>query len=544
MKSQLKLLFLLLTTTLQLTAQLAVTMPGEFEKSNAIAFSWSDQEAINLVTTEILAIVQQNVDTVFVLYRQSPNAMDTVTIKQFLHAHGASPDHIFFIPANFSSPWIRDYGPYFGYASFGSDLERFVYDAEYTQPNAAEEDSIPTQLAHFWNWPLAQIPLEMEGGNVLHDGIRHGFSSTMLLERNPLLSELDIRGILREKFNLANWVFLESLHQSGGGASGNLDHFMQVIDFETLLVSSYPDSLPDFGVLEQNVAILQELNNAYGRPYFISRIPAAPRADGTFATTQDEEMRSYTNSLIINNQVFVPRYDIPYYDSMAHSVYSEAMPGYQIHMIDARALSVLHGGLRSISLQWPQKHYLRIEHKKIIGAQPFQPEVQITCISKAGNLVEEMWIHYKINSDSVYSTSPIYLVCPEHFGVIEGLSAHDTIHYYLQAISSATTTTYPLSAPDGNITFWFDALSEVDLFDEKQDLFLYPNPGKGLFTLYLPDPDVPADIQVYNLRGQLLLEIKASNNQVIDVQNTLSTGVYLIRLKTDRTGKMHKLIIY
>jgi len=535
---------LLLITCFRLTAQMAVTMPGDFEKSEGLILNWNNQEEINLATVQIITLVQQQAVPIWILYQRDPVPMDTTEISLFLISHGATMENIHFLPAHYQGSWIRNFGPMMGYGVFDQNLERFIYDAGYAYNYPPEDDSIPAQLAHYWHWPLAEIPLELDGGNLLNDGLKRGFSTKRVLEMNPLLSEIDVKNILKEKYNLNDWVFLETLEHSGGGDGNRLDGFMLVLDFETILVSEYPNTLPDYEVIESNILTLQSLTNAFGRPYTIFRVPAPPMADGTFTTTQQGEMRTYTNALILNNQVMVPSYGLPWYDSVARAVFKEAMPGYQISMVDASALTPQHGAIRSLSEVIPQSHYLRIEHKKITGYQPYQPDVQVTCISKADELVEDMWLYYRINSDTNYTKTPIFLVCPEHFGVIEGLAEDDTVHYYLEANSTSATTTYPLSAPDGNFTFWFDVVSEIDLTEKFNTSFVFPNPGNGMIRFQLSDKMNLAEMRLYTLNGQLLFETSVANNQPVNIKRFVSPGLYLVRLNTKDEEEVIKLIIY
>lgn len=541
MKHLTLLVTLILTTTL-LSAQLAVTIPGDFEKNNGIVFAWSQQEEENLVITEVISLVQQKIDTVWILY-QPELQMDTTTIKQFLVDHDATTEHIYYIPANYQSPLIRNYGPITGFAAFESNLERFIYNGVYSNSGANGEDSIPNQLAETWDWPIADIPLEMDGSNILHDGIKYGFSTTDLIENNLQYTEDEIRVMLKDKFNLNNWIFLSPLTNSGGGEHHSIDEFMQILDFETILVSSYPDTLPDYAVIEQNVATLESLTNAFGRPYHIIRIPASPGANGSFGINPTDEMRSYTSSILINSQIFVPNFGNEFYDSMAMDLYAESMPGYEFHGIDASYLSQQFFSLKQLTSPFPQDHYLRIEHSKKLGLQPYQPEVQITCISKSGELVEEMWLYSKINSEPEYTKTPVYLVCPEHFGVIEGLIPSDTVHYYLESISSFSTTTYPLAAPEGNFTFWMDVVSSTNDAIQEEYSTLYPNPNQGIFNIRLPNDTEKALFQIFNLNGMLLHEETVSNYQTIDLRSVVKSGSYIVRLQSDGNDELIKILI-
>ncbi len=536
------LLFTLIFTTTLLSAQLAVTIPGDFEKNNGIVFAWSQFEEENLVITEVIARVQQKTDTVWILY-QPELQMDTTTIKQFLVDHDATTEHIYYIPANYQSPLIRNYGPITGFAAFESNLERFIYNGVYSNSGANGEDSIPNQLAETWDWPIADVPLEMDGSNILHDGIKYGFSTTDLIENNLQYTEDEIRIMLKDQFNLNNWIFLSPLTNSGGGEHHSIDEFMQILDFETILVSSYPDTLPDYAVIEQNVATLESLTNAFGRPYRIIRVPASPGENGGFGTNPTDEMRSYTSSILFNQQIFVPNFENDVYDSIAMGIYAEAMPGYEVHGIDATYLSQHFSGLKQLSTPFLQNHYLRIEHSKKLGLQPYQPELQITCISKSGELVEEMWLYYKINSETEYTKTPVYLVCPEHFGVIEGLMPSDTVQYYLESISSFSTTTYPLAAPEGNFTFWMDVVSSTNESFQEDYSALYPNPNQGKFNIRLPVDTEKALLQLFNFKGVLIYEETISNSQAIDLRSVLKSGSYIVRLQSVGYVEYIKIII-
>jgi len=537
------LLILLLHTTLQINAQLAITMPGDFEKNESVVFAWPNQENQKTFLATLINDCWQQVDTVYIMVDQWPTPTDTNVVLGYIQSLGTMATNMRCIPANYTTSLIRNYGPYSGYASFGGDLERFYYDAEYTLSYNPDEDSIPAQLAHYMSWPLADIPLEMNGGNVIHDGILRGFSTSAMLDNNPDLNESEVRNLLLDHFNLNQWTFLEPLQYGEGSERKHLDKFMQIVDFETILVSSYPESAADYDVVEQNVSLLQELTDAFGRPYTIYRLPVAPADDGTWPHSIGDEIRTYTNSLIVNNKVIIPSYGIHFYDSTALAVYQMAMPGYEIHQKNISALSSISAGLRNIGLTLPQTHYLRIEHKKITGQQTYQPDMQITCLSKAGELVEEMWIHYKINQDTSYSVSPVYLVCPEHFGVIEGLNPEDTVHYYLEAISSTTTTTYPLSAPEGNFTFWFEVVSQTPEIDPSAQASIYPNPTDGSIRIVLDEGVHAAQLSVYSLSGSLLWQQAVTNHQRINLSDNISTGVYLAKIQWDDIQEITKLII-
>ena len=215
-------------------------------------------------------------------------------------------------------------------------------------------------------------------------------------------------------------------------------------------------------------------------------------------------MRTYTNSLIINNVIIVPSYNLPEYDSVAKQIYEEHMPGYIIKMVDARTLTPLFGALHCISKEIPQERLLKIVHEKVEGPQTYSSDFAITCLANCDSLVEEMWLHYKINDATEFQTTPIYLVCPTHYGVIEGLLPTDTVHYFIEGRSGLNTVTYPLSSPEGYFTFWFDIVNTDEFAESPTDYSVYPNPSSGKITIKGPINNDKLIIRLSNIQGELV----------------------------------------
>ncbi|MDP3446092.1 MAG: agmatine deiminase family protein, partial [Ignavibacteria bacterium] len=487
-------------------AQVAVFNPAEFEKNEGVLLVWDYNAAHDSITANITKIAQQ-AGKVWILYRTEMAAVDTTQIKNYLFERGVLPENLFFLPTNNESLWIRDFGPMTLYGNFGQDSERFIIDMGFSAYNRPMDDSVPAQIASQWGWQKTNFDLEVEGGNIMFDGLMRGFSTKRVYEQNPDLSPALIRNIFIDKFNQNDFTFLEPLNYSGGGIWKHVDMFMKVLDYETILVSSYPDYLPDFPVIEGNVSTLESLNNAFSKPYNIIRIPAPPKADGTWATTQDDEMRTYTNSLIINNNVIVPSYGLPEYDTQAMQIYQNVMPGYKIIMVDAQNLTPVGGSIHSITKEVPAPNLVRVVHKKVTGRQEFASDFHIYSNCESSSILQRMWLYYKVNQDENYTKVPVYLNCPQNIGIIEGLNPGDTVKYYLEAISINASTTYPLAAPAGNFTFFFDeAVNVSENFSAKKsdDLLVFPLPNDGNFYVKAKNDQSISSIRILNSSGQVV----------------------------------------
>jgi hypothetical protein len=72
---------------------------------------------------------------------------------------------------------------------------------------------------------------------------------------------------------------------------------------------------------------------------------------------------------------------------------------------------------------------------------------------------------------------------------------------------------------------------------------LYPNPTKGNFSISGIDSGQDTEVKIYNLIGQQVYTAKLSGQSTIEVADfNGTTGVYLVKLKTNQGEKTFKLI--
>ncbi|MGK4566102.1 T9SS type A sorting domain-containing protein [Flavobacterium sp. 3HN19-14] len=96
---------------------------------------------------------------------------------------------------------------------------------------------------------------------------------------------------------------------------------------------------------------------------------------------------------------------------------------------------------------------------------------------------------------------------------------------YVKADAATAPTTIPVNIIR-KITFG-TALGTGTFGDNKNNLFLYPNPGANFIRL---KSDVSEDLKtsIYSITGQLVLQGTYKSDQDIDV-SSLPTGLYLVR---------------
>jgi uncharacterized delta-60 repeat protein len=84
-----------------------------------------------------------------------------------------------------------------------------------------------------------------------------------------------------------------------------------------------------------------------------------------------------------------------------------------------------------------------------------------------------------------------------------------------------------------------DILTGIDEPKRKCDLIVYPNPASDNLTIASPEK---ATIEIYNLEGQILKTINVAGKQTtIDIRN-LSSGIYIIKAKTEKGVAVKKFI--
>ncbi len=106
----------------------------------------------------------------------------------------------------------------------------------------------------------------------------------------------------------------------------------------------------------------------------------------------------------------------------------------------------------------------------------------------------------------------------------------------------------------GNATgsYQSNTLSRVDDFRlkatginpaEAMNFQLYPNPASGKITVFMPTSEGTAGtIEIFNIKGEIVLSQKLSGKQTIDVSN-LSPGIYMVRGYADSFNSFRKLVI-
>ena len=250
---------------------------------------------------------------------------------------------VLLVDAPLDSLWIRDYGP-IPVRDGNGDL--LFLDAEYwtSRPN---DDTLPLLLGEELQVRVVEMPLALEGGDIVSNGDGMCLSTRRILERNPDVPTLEIEQILRDFLGCDTLVLLRA---PPGIPGGHVDTFARFLDVGTVLLAEVDESesAEDPEALEWNAELLRGLKPSPEVRIRVVRVPIGP-VNGRTAPM-------YLNYLLAGDLVLVPYSGQPEASSDgAVAVLREEMNGYDVRLFDAFDLIIENGGLRCASLTIPDQ---------------------------------------------------------------------------------------------------------------------------------------------------------------------------------------------
>jgi agmatine/peptidylarginine deiminase len=314
-------------------------MEADFEPGGALLLAcrdlvWHHPDLF----AELIAAVESRLEVVALVPEP---AFETVAAGA-LARRGVSPEAVSFITVPHETPWIRDYGPLFK-LEYG---EPALLDGGYALGRRPLDDHVPTALAAVAGAPLVRLPIDLPGGNLLHNGAGLCLTTTDLIRKNPRRGEKALRVLLREACGCDEVVFLEPL---AGERTAHADIFAAFIDSDTIVVGRYDPRVDPRNalILDRNARALAALRLP-GRRLRVRRIPMPPHEANAW--------RTYTNVIFANGLLLVPHYPgiDPAGFEEAVRIYSELLEGWEVRGIDCSGLARLHAGLRCITVRLPQ----------------------------------------------------------------------------------------------------------------------------------------------------------------------------------------------
>lgn len=347
------------------------------------------------------------------------NQSEENTVRTQYQQAGVNLEHCNFLYAPTDSYWTRDYGPWFildGNDEFG------IVDFPYNRPQRPHDDDIPIEAAEFFNVNLFGMNLIETGGNYMSDGIGIAASTDLVPEENPSINNAQIAQLAEDYLGVNPYHIIDD---PLGDYIKHIDCWGKFLDVDKILISQVPESDPRYDDYEAVANFFAEATSSWGNKYQVYRVFGP---GGTPATP-------YTNSLILNNKVFVPQSGSQW-DDEALETYEAAMPGYEIigvsydGWLDTDALHCRTHEIADLGM-------LYIEHMPLLGNQPVASQYTLTANIKAlsGQALypDSVKVYYRINQGSYQQMVMTNSGDASFTATLTGLAENDVVDYYIHA---------------------------------------------------------------------------------------------------------------
>jgi len=365
------------------------------------------------------------------------NASNQNIVTNQYQSNGVNMSNVNFLIAPTETYWTRDYGPM--YVRYGED-QIGVVDFIYNRPDRPNDDLIPQKVAAFLNIEWFGMDLIHTGGNYMTDGYGISSSSELVWEENPDLTVEEINQLVLDYLGISTYHVVPDPNNT---YIDHIDCWGKFLDVDKVLIREVPTSHPQYDEIEATADYYAAQISSWGNPFQVYRV-------------WTPNNQPYTNSLILNNRVFVPIIGSQW-DDEAIAVYQEAMPGYEILGFTGswESTDALHCRANGIA----DKNMLDIKHYPLLGDQPVQTEYEIeasiTAYSGSPVINNEVKVYYKINGSSYQEMT----MTPEgdkiYSAILPGASYGSEIDYYITAADqSGKTSNHPfIGAADPHVFF-------------------------------------------------------------------------------------------
>jgi agmatine/peptidylarginine deiminase len=342
------------------------------------------------------------------------DAGDQASATSAYQSGGVNMDNVFFIMAPTNSIWTRDYGPWFIFDGAG---DYGIVDHIYNRPRPYD-DVIPGVIGDLWGVPVYGMDLTHTGGNHMSDGLGTSMSTRLVYDENTGRTPKEIESIMRDY--LGNDYTVLDYIESGG--IHHIDCWAKFLDPTTILVKDVSSGHPSYHLLNARADYLSTQTSAWGRPYTVVRVYCP------YGT-------AYTNSIILNDKVFVPVFSSSWDDS-ALVVYQRAMPGYEVlgfygSWYDNDAI---HCRIMGVT----DRYMLFVHHVPLFDTEVYDQDYLVSAKiedhSGTGLIPESLLVYFSIDS-----------------------SAFDTVHLQSTARPDSFIAYLPAQPPGTEIAYYIKA---------------------------------------------------------------------------------------
>tara|TARA_Y100001935_G_scaffold212457_1_gene182963 strand:- start:634 stop:1896 length:1263 start_codon:yes stop_codon:yes gene_type:complete len=239
------------------------------------------------------------------------NSMDNANVNM---------DNVEFIVGSTDSYWTRDYGPW--WVVDGDGIYSIV-DFTYNRPRP-NDNQAPFKVSEHLNVPYYSADFVATGGNYMTDGLGTAAAAHIAYTENNECNTNDDDSIPLESCNYIDNIMLDyygvdTYHVVADPNDEYIDHidcWGKYLSPTKVLIRSVPTWHDQYEMIEDVANYFASTTTDSGELWELYRV----------YTPNDQP---YTNSLILNDKVFVPIMNSSW-DDDALEVYRDALPGYEV----------------------------------------------------------------------------------------------------------------------------------------------------------------------------------------------------------------------
>ncbi len=432
------------------------------------------------------------------LYTIVPNKEEIEIAKTWYAKWGIDLNNVEFIISSqgLDSWWARDWGAFAVFDSLGNmsladgqykystpitsigcnDSLQFLFAEEDKTTGeqkiilTTDDDDTPIDIAKYMGYNRIDLPFTYTGGNVFMDGKGSAISCCIIKNENNYIGVVESQFIhyTETYLGIKNYSIISNFEHRG---IQHIDCLLKMLDNNRLFVMQPPKDHPNYQIYEDIVNNeLSQIRTANGKKYEILRLNTA--------RYKDDRLAAYSNSLILNKTIYVPKFGIAQ-DSIALQQWAAAMPGYTVKgfdynvkqepMLHPRVLKRRKSGLgwkdgdalhcRTRAMWNPQMLYLTFieQGKKVEDSYYF--EAKIIDYSNSGLKRKSLQLLWREKGAEKWNTNQLSEsnISNQYHTSISDVSSNKEIEYYITATTATDNTQcMPMTAPKGFYNFTTD----------------------------------------------------------------------------------------
>ncbi|MBE6345664.1 MAG: agmatine deiminase family protein [Lentimicrobiaceae bacterium] len=417
-----------------------IRFPAEFEPVQAVVVAHY-QTGRNLPVRLIKEMAE---DCKVITLVNSAKWFTTQEVKDLYSSAGVNVDNCEFIEVPLSGRWTRDYAPWFIFDDGKPAIVDNIYDRVFpgsgnNNPSQTNDDAISAKFAEYYDIPLYGMKIVHTGGNMMQDGRGIAVSDSIVITESAKYVGVDAEDVHQK---MKDYLGIETYHVTvdpQGDYIAHVDCWGKFLAPDKILLARVEATHAQYEKYESVAKYFENTNCCWGYPYQVYRVDVPTRSGNKNIASP------YTNSLILNNKVFVPldADTDDYYNNAALAVYEEAMPGYEIIGIEYNYDSesgdwdgwyntdALHCRTREIM----DFNMLFVDHREVLHgdvAQKNSYPITAKFIAYSGDAITSTQLHYSINDGDWQTVNmTVQGTSGEYKASITGCNVGDNVKYYL-----------------------------------------------------------------------------------------------------------------